>query len=265
MATQEKTTWHKYDRRTRLRQFAWLLFGLIIVILFWRYLAIRVTDFQRALPNLHDLFTRMYPPDRTTGPDIIGPLIETVHIAVVGTVIGLFMSLPVALLAAENTTPFKLTYYLGKLIVVVTRSVHSIVWAMLFVLMFGPGALAGTAAISIRSVGFIGKLLGEEIEEIDYDQVEAIHSTGAQSLSVLLWGIFPQVKPALVGITVYRWDINVRHATIVGIVGAGGIGVELFTAVDFLAWREVATIVLAILAIVMFSEVLSAWARRKVR
>lgn len=265
MAVGENTVWRKYDRRTRLRHFVYVLIGIVIVLLFWRYLAIRVDDLQRAAPNLHDLFTRMYPPDRETGPEIIRPLIETIHIAVVGTVIGLIMSLPVAFLAAENTTPFRSTYYLGKLIVVVTRSVHSIVWAMLFVVMFGPGALAGTAAISIRSVGFIGKLLGEEIEEIDRNQVEAIHSTGAARLAGLVWGIYPQVKPTLVGITVYRWDINVRHATIVGIVGAGGIGVELFTAVDFLAWREVSTILIAILIVVMFSEGVSAWARRKVR
>jgi phosphonate transport system permease protein len=147
----------------------------------------------------------------------------------------------------------------------VSRSVNTIVWALIFVVVFGTGPLAGAVAIAFRSVGFLGKLLGEEIEEIDFDQVEAVRAAGASPVQLLLYGILPQVKPALVGLSVYRWDINVRDSTILGFVGAGGIGVELFRAVNAFAWQSVATVLLVILGVVVVSEALSAYARTLVR
>lgn len=132
-------------------------------------------------------------------------------------------------------------------------------------MIFGPGAFAGTVAIAIRSIGFVGKLLGEEIEEIDFDQIEAVRATGASELQSIVYGIVPQILPAFVGVSVYRWDINVRGATILGFVGAGGIGVQLFNSIDAFQWRAVATIIAAILLIVLLSEAVSAYAREKVR
>ncbi|MFO7834541.1 MAG: ABC transporter permease subunit, partial [Halohasta sp.] len=125
--------------------------------------------------------------------------------------------------------------------------------------------LAGAVAIAFRSVGFLGKLLGEEIEEIDFGQVEAVRASGASVVQTLLYGVLPQIKPALVGLGVYRWEINIRDSTVLGFVGAGGIGVELFRAIDAFEWRSVAMMLIAILAIVILSELLSAHARRLVR
>jgi len=207
----------------------------------------------------------MYPPDLAYLPNTVGPLAETIQIAVVGTIAAVLMAAPVAYISAENTTPNRATYALGKVIVTISRSVHTIVWALLFVVMFGPGALAGTVATAVRSIGFVGKLLGEEIEEIDFGQVEGVRASGASPFQLLVYGIVPQIKPALVGISVYRWDINVRAATILGFVGAGGIGVQLFKAIDSFAWRTVSGILLAILGVVLVSEVVSAYARKKVR
>jgi phosphonate transport system permease protein len=196
---------------------------------------------------------------------IVDPLIETIQIAALGTIGALVLSIPVALLAAENTTPNVATFWLGKLIVTVSRSVNTIIWALFFVVMFGSGPLAGAVAIAFRSIGFLGKLLGEEIEEIDFGQVEAVRAAGASSVQVLLYGILPQVKPALVGLSIYRWDINIRDSTVLGFVGAGGIGVQLFRAVNAFAWQSVATVLLVILGVVVATESLSAYTRALVR
>jgi phosphonate transport system permease protein len=134
-----------------------------------------------------------------------------------------------------------------------------------FVILFGSGALAGTLAIAVRSIGFCSKLIAEAIEEIDPGQVEAITATGANPIEAAIYAIVPQIKPAFIGVATYRWDINVRASTIIGFVGAGGIGVELNTSINFFAWQQVLTILLAILGIVIISEVVSAYLRRKVR
>ncbi|MCB1379770.1 MAG: ABC transporter permease subunit, partial [Alphaproteobacteria bacterium] len=135
------------------------------------------------------------------------------------------------------------------------------IWALLLVAIIGPGLLAGILAIAFRSVGFIGKLLYEAIEEIDAGQVEAVSATGATGLQVMDYAIVPQVLPAFAGITVFRWDINIRESTILGLVGAGGIGVQLESSLARLAWAEVTVIFAVILATVVLSE----WVSAKVR
>jgi phosphonate transport system permease protein len=261
----ETRTWRRFDRRRRIGRFVGWVAALIVFVASWQFLDMGVTRPGTIPREINDLLTRMYPPDVAYAGEIVGPLIETVHIAALGTAGALVLAIPVALLAAENTTPNAATYWLGKLIVTVSRSVNTIVWALIFVVVFGTGPLAGAVAIAFRSVGFLGKLLGEEIEEIDFDQVEAVRAAGASPVQLLLYGILPQVKPALVGLSVYRWDINVRDSTILGFVGAGGIGVELFRAVNAFAWQSVATVLLVILGVVVVSEALSAYARTLVR
>ncbi len=133
--------------------------------------------------------------------------------------------------------------------------------ALLLVLIVGPGVFAGVVAIALRSVGFIGKLLYEAIEEINTQQVEAIVATGAARRQVVLFGIVPQILPAFAGISVYRWDINIRESTVLGLVGAGGIGLELQASLNTLAWNQVTLIFLTILGSVILSE----WVSAKVR
>ncbi len=258
-------TWTRFDRRQRIvRHLLWLV-ALVVFVASWRYLDMQSAAVDTIPREVSDLLTRMYPPDVAYTTDIVSPLIETIQIAALGTAGALVLALPVALIAAENTTPNVATYWLGKVIVTVSRSVNTIIWALIFVVVLGSGPLAGAVAIAFRSVGFLGKLLGEEIEEIDFGQVEAVRATGASIWQVLLYGILPQVKPALVGLSIYRWDINVRDSTILGFVGAGGIGVQLFRAINAFAWSSVAMILIAIFAVVVLSEALSAWARNLVR
>jgi phosphonate transport system permease protein len=257
-----------WDRRTSVERIL-RLFGLLgllaLTIVSWSLLGVRYDRLGDAPANMTDILSRMYPLDVAATGEIIWPLIQTVNIAVLGTLLAIVLALPIAYIGAENTTPNRLTYGLGKFLIVATRSVHVIIWALVFVVIFGTGVLAGILAVGFRSIGFIAKLLAEEIEEIDLTSVEAVQATGANGVDVLVYGIVPQIKPAFVGITTYRWDINVSEATIIGFVGAGGIGVELATRVDFFDWNGVLTILIAILLVVVASEGLSAYLRRLVR
>ena len=138
------------------------------------------------------------------------------------------------------------------------------VWGLLFVAIFGPGPVAGIWAIAARSIGFMGKLTAEAIEEIDEGTVEAIEATGASRLQVLWIGILPQVLPVIYGTTVYRWDINIRESTVLGFVGAGGIGILLYSSINQFVWQEVSVMLIAIFGVVVVSEFVSAMARQKI-
>lgn len=256
--------WKRYDRREQLLRYGLLLSTLIALVIAWRALGVRYDYVATAPREIEDMLVRMFPPDLGYGSSIIIPMIDTIHIAILGTILAALMALPVAYIGAENTSPNFLTLALGKFIISASRSVNVIIWALIFVVAFGPGALAGVLAVGVRSIGFIAKLLAEAIEEINPNQVEAVTATGATGMQRLIFGVLPQVKPALVGILTYRWDINVRAATILGFVGAGGIGAQLTRQINTFNWDAVLTILIAILIVVIFSEVISAYLRQKV-
>ncbi|OGA08346.1 MAG: phosphonate ABC transporter, permease protein PhnE [Betaproteobacteria bacterium RIFCSPLOWO2_02_64_14] len=209
-----------------------------------------------------DLGSRMFPPRWSYIHHLWYSLWETLNIATLGTLLAIAFGVPVAFLAARNTTPSRVFVRPVALFVIVSsRSINSLIWALLLVAIIGPGALAGIIAISLRSIGFIAKLLYEAIEEIDATQVEAISATGARPAQVLAYGIWPQILPAFAGISVFRWDINIRESTVLGLVGAGGIGLQLQASLNVLAWPQVTLIFIIILATVAVSE----WVSAKVR
>jgi len=150
---------------------------------------------------------------------------------------------------------------IALLIIVSSRSINSLIWGLLLVSVFGPGVFAGILAIALRSIGFIGKLLYEAIEEIDESQVEAIRATGASPAQVMAYGMVPQLLPTFATICVFRWDINIRESTVLGLVGAGGLGLALEASLNVLAWPQVTVILLMILATVLLSE----WITARVR
>jgi phosphonate transport system permease protein len=209
-----------------------------------------------------DLLSRAWPPRWSYLDKLWGPLWDTINIATLGTALGIALATPVAFLAARNTTPSAtLLRPLALLIIVSSRSINSLIWALLLVAIIGPGLLAGIVAIALRSIGFIGKLLYEAIEEIDETQVEAVRATGASAWQVMDYAVWPQIAPAFAGISVFRWDINIRESTILGLVGAGGIGLQLQSSLGRLAWGEVTVIFIVILATVVVSEWVSARVR----
>jgi len=254
-------SWSLRGRRERLLR--WLATFITIALLAWsaRVISERtIWDFVLDAPAQgRDLLARMFPPDLAYTTTLWRPLWDTLNIATLGTFLAILAALPLAFLAARNTTPaFALLRPIALLVIVTSRSINSLIWALVLVLIIGPGVLAGILAIALRSIGFIGKLLYEAIEEIDRRPLEAITATGASPAQLRLWGVFPQVMPAFAGISVYRWDINIREATVLGLVGAGGLGLELMAAVNTLAWSRVATLFIIILATVVVSEWVSA-------
>ncbi|WP_025739068.1 phosphonate ABC transporter, permease protein PhnE [Salinivibrio socompensis] len=212
-----------------------------------------------------DIGGRMFPPAWSYIDQLWKPLWDTLNIATLGTLIGVSLAVPVAFLAANNTTPSRrFVRPLALMLIVASRSINSLIWALLLVAVIGPGLLAGVIAIGLRSIGFIAKLLYEAIEEIDINQVEAIRATGASSAQIIDCAIVPQILPAFWGISVFRWDINIRESTILGLVGAGGLGIQLSASLATLAWNQVAMIFVVILATVLVSEWVSAKVRQAV-
>ena len=209
-----------------------------------------------------DIGGRAVPPRWAYIEKLWEPLWDTLNIATLGTILALIMAVPVAFLAARNTTPSALFVRpIALFIIVSTRSINSLIWALLLVKILGPGIFAGLVAIAIRSIGFCAKLLYEAIEEIDEKQVEAVRATGARPWQVMVYGIVPQIMPAFAGIAVFRWDINLRESTVLGLVGAGGIGLQLQGSLNTLAWPQVSLILIVILVAVLVSE----WVSAKVR
>ncbi|MCA1769346.1 MAG: phosphonate ABC transporter, permease protein PhnE [Halomonas sp.] len=256
--------WKRYDLKEQLTRYGVMLLTLMLVVWAVRDIDIFWPWVWDAPNQISSLGARMWPPDPGRLGEIINAMIETVHIATLSTMLTIFIALPVSYIAAQNTTPNRACLWLGRFILVASRSVNTIIWALLFVAIFGPGVLAGILAIMCRSVGFIGKLMGEAIEEIDRRPVEAMQATGASKLKVIAYAVVPQVMPAFFAIVILRWDINIRESTVLGLVGAGGIGVILQGSIDTFAWPTVATILIAIVALVLLGEAITSLLRRKV-
>ncbi len=263
-ARRHPEVWRRFNPRETLVRYAWYLGAVFIVVWSVSNLEIPWFYFLDAHVQAADLINRMMPPDWAYFSAILDPLIETIHIATLGTAATLIIAVPVAFLAARNTTFNPITWFIARFILVASRSINTIVWALIFVAIFGPGPVAGVWAITARSIGFMGKLMAEAIEEIDVGTVEAIEATGASRLQVLLIAVLPQVLPVLLGTTVYRWDINIRESTVLGFVGAGGIGIVLYTSINLFAWREVSMMLIAVFAVVIVSELVSAMVRQRV-
>lgn len=256
-----------WQRRERGKQFAiwgaWLT-GTAVFVYCWRLISEKtIWMFVLDAPEqAADLAERMVPPKWAYMSELWRPVWDTINIATLGTVMALIIAVPIAFCAASNTTPSKLYVRpVALFIIVATRSINSLIWALMLVTIIGPGVFAGVLAIGFRSIGFCAKLLYEAIEEIDPTQVEAITATGASGTQTLSYSIVPQILPAFAGISVFRWDINIRESTVLGLVGAGGIGLQLDASISTLAWTQVSMILLVILLTVLFSE----WVSAKVR
>lgn len=189
---------------------------------------------------------------------------ESLTMTVAATVAGIMVSIPIGLGAAKNiSNPF--FYYICRSIVAVSRSLQEVIVAIFFVAMFGFGPFAGFLTLSFATIGFLAKLLAEAIEDIDFTQVEAMRTTGASWFQSINYGVQPQVMPRLIGLCMYRLDINFRESAVVGIVGAGGIGATLNTSIQRYEFDIAAAMILMVIAIVFVLEYLSGWVRKKVQ
>ena len=197
-------------------------------------------------------------------PNLFEPAIETFMISCLGTLLGVIICVPAIWFGALNITPFKpITYPLGRFMMTISRSIHEIVWALFFVAVLGLGALPGIFAIAVRSVGFIAKMSAEAIEDIELGPLDAIRATGANRFQVLLFAILPQVLPQVIGVILFEWEINIRRSAILGLVGAGGLGLVFFRQMNTYNYHGVTTVILAILGIIIIGEIVSHFTRKR--
>jgi phosphonate transport system permease protein len=254
------------DRKAGMRQ-ALLVACLLVVCA----AALTITGFFDAarfaegIPALAQLFSEMIPPDFSRWQHWLRPLLDTLAMSIAGTILAVILSLPLALLAAPNTTPFPALGYVARLLLSFLRSVPELILGIIFVAAVGFGALPGVLALALHSVGMVGKFYAEAIEHVDPRPLEAARAAGATRIQVITHAVLPQVLPQMADITIYRWEYHFRASTVLGIVGAGGIGFELIAALRLISYDQVAAILITILACVVVVDSLGAMLRKRLK
>jgi phosphonate transport system permease protein len=263
--------WQRFSALERLQRFVVYLTCVIAIVVSFKAVDVIPEFLADAPTQMKDLLVRMWPVEwdfyftaQTIGAQTVHQaLMDSLAIAFLATALGLILATPIGFLAARNINKIWWLNAMARFILVATRSISTLLWALFFVAMFGPGALAGTCAIAFHSIGFLGKMLSEALEESHQGSIEALVATGAPWYSRIIYGYWPQVQPAFVSIALFRWDINVRESAVLGLVGAGGIGMVLNSAIDVFEWDRVALVLLVILAVVMAAEVVATQLRKR--
>lgn len=254
--------------RRRTRQRRYIGYTVVALLIIWSVEAIVVgdTDWTRiSWAGVLKSAGRFLDFDASIFVDLWEPTLQTVLMATLATIGGMLIAIPVAWLGAANISPLgRSTYMIGRVLMTLSRSVHEVVWGLVFVAAVGLGALAGVLAMAVRSIGFISKTMAEAIEDVNKGPVEAMRAVGANRFQVLMFGILPQVLPVMIGNIIFEWDVNIRRSTIMGLVGAGGLGLALHRQIAAYNYGGIATVIFIILLLIIFGEVFSAWARKKV-
>ncbi len=222
-----------------------------------------IATLARGVPAILAIMGESFPPDFSNASGWWKPLIDTLAMSIAGTAIAVFLSFPLAFLAARNTSPHPIVFQCTRTLLNGLRSVPELIMGITFVAAVGFGALPGVLALGLHSVGMVGKFFAEAIEHVDEAPVEATRATGAKPLQVLYHAVLPQVLPQFAAVAIYRWEYNFRASTVIGMVGAGGIGFELIGALRILQYREVSAIMLVILVMVIVVDWFSGYLRRK--
>jgi phosphonate transport system permease protein len=240
--------------------------GVVLAVVLVAAAYVKLLDFAtlaRGVPAILAIMRESFPPNFTDALSWWKPLIDTLAMSIAGTAIAVFLSFPLAFLAARNTSPHPVVYYCARTLLNGLRSVPELIMGITFVAAVGFGALPGVLALGLHSVGMVGKFFAEAVEHVDEGPVEAAHATGATTLQVLYHAVLPQVLPQFAAVAIYRWEYNFRASTVIGMVGAGGIGFELMSSLRILQYNQVSAIMLVILAMVMIVDWFSGYLRRK--
>lgn len=246
------------NRRTR-----WLVYGGLVI-----YLALAISTVEVNWLRVYEGLDRgwrfvqgfLAPDFASRWKDISQGLAESLTMTVTSTVVGVLLAVPVGIGAARNVAPMPI-YLFCRAVIAISRTFQEVIIAIFFVAMFGFGPFAGFLTLAFGTIGFMAKLLAEDIEDIDEAQAEAVRATGASFPQLINYGIQPQVMPRLIGLSLYRLDINFRESAVIGIVGAGGIGATLNTAIDRYEYDSAGAILLLIILIVMAAEYSSSHVR----
>ncbi|ELZ97019.1 phosphonates ABC transporter permease protein [Haloferax mucosum ATCC BAA-1512] len=270
MATRSDVADGEWERPTAFynRTTKYLVYTAVVAFVLYSLwsIGIPIDRFRRGIGAGIDLVSNMLPPALTPVQFelMVQGIVESILMSIVATTLGIIVSAPVAFMAANNLAP-RPVYFVGRGIIAVSRSFHELIVAIVMVKAVGFGPLAGVLALGFKTVGFFAKLLSEEIEDIDTGQMQAIEAVGGSRMQVYLYSVLPQIVPRIIGLSIYRLDINLRHSTVVGIVGAGGIGITLLNSFQKYDFQYSSMIILVIVGIVMIGEAASAYARRRVQ
>lgn len=261
----QRDTWKKppFIANTPLR---WAVYIGAIAYFGWVGLNMSI-DWNRVAEGIGragKIFSGAFPPSFERKELLIDGFLESLKIAVLATAGGVILSIPIAFMAASNIAPRPI-FYLGRAIIIIARSFHPVIVAILFVKAVGFGPFAGVLTLIIYSIGFVAKMLAERIEEIDFGQVEAMRAAGAPYLSTLAYAIFPQIMPRQIGLTIYQLDSNLRASAVVGLVGAGGIGATLANAFGRYDYDFALAITIVIVGVILISEAISGIIRKRIQ
>jgi phosphonate transport system permease protein len=241
------------------------LIVLVAALVFAQSLWVVDARFQDLVTGVHgmaDIIRRASPPDVSNLDIIVWPTVETIDIALFGTVCGVVLAVPFAVMAARNVTPSRFLYGFARSVIALTRAVPDLIWALLFVTAVGLGPFPGALALSVHSIGMLGRLFAEIIEDMDMGPVEALTLTGAGRVQVFSQAVVPSLLPSLLGITLYRFDENLRSSLVLGFVGAGGLGFQMLTAMNLFQYQSVSTLLIVTFLLVIGAERASAALRR---
>ncbi|MDO8304998.1 phosphonate ABC transporter, permease protein PhnE [Herminiimonas sp.] len=245
------------------RSFIFVAVTFAIIIFCWYYVDLfNAERLGEGIPSLISLVGEMFPPNFTQLRSWISPLADTLAMSVAGTSIAVLLSLPLGFLAARNTTPHPLVYHFARTLLNGLRSIPELIMGIIFVAAVGFGALPGVLALALHSVGMIAKFFAEAIEHTDQAPIEAARAAGCSPLQVIFHGVLPQVLPQMADTAIYRWEYNFRASTVMGMVGAGGIGFELMGSLRIMQYQEVSAILIVILAMVTLVDGFSGYLRK---
>ncbi|WP_077623562.1 phosphonate ABC transporter, permease protein PhnE [Sediminibacillus massiliensis] len=248
----------------------WLIYLSLAVIYVWALAGVPMEGFKETAGQISKaIFSGILSPDwdyvyLPEGEDLLRGLLDTLAIAILGTFISAFLCIPFAFWAATNMSKSSANPAVGKFMLSFIRTFPELVMALLFIKAVGPGSFAGVLALGLHSIGMLGKLFSEEVENIDLGPSEALKATGANSIQTLWFAVFPQVLPGFISYTLYRFEINLRSASVLGIIGAGGIGTPLIFAMQSRDWSRVGVILLGIIVMVTIVDMISGYLRKKI-
>lgn len=262
-------SWKSTIVKPKSKKSRWFLIVALLLLYVWAFAGIPYAGFKEtALQVTKSIAQGIFSPDwdyvyLPDGEDLLRGLLITLEISILGTVISTIISVPLAFLASVNMSTKKAISGSGKMLLSFIRTFPEIVMAILFIKAVGPGSFAGVLALGLHSVGMLGKLFSDEVEQIDKGPIEALTAAGANRLQILMYAVLPQVLPGFLSYTLYRFEINVRSATILGVIGAGGIGTPLIFALSTRDWDRVGIILLGIIVMITIIDILSGAIRKK--
>jgi phosphonate transport system permease protein len=254
-----------YEREMTRTAGTWLLAGLAVLVAFYYVGLLDFSMLAQGLPAIAVLMGESFPPDFTNAASWLRPLLDTLAMSVAGTALAVAFSLPLGFLAAGNTAPNRLVYLVCRTVLNSLRSVPELILGILFVAAVGFGALPGVLALGFHSIGMVGKFFAEAVEHVDPAPIEAARAAGATPLQLVTRAYLPQVISQFADVAVYRWEYNFRASTVMGMVGAGGIGFELMGSLRIMQYQEVMAILLVILVMVTIVDGIGSLLRRKLK